>query len=230
MSEIVVIDDLSFEVRRSDRRTTVGLAIDRGGELVLSVPTNCPTETTRQIASDKRLWIYTKLAQRERLSRPLVAREFVTGEGFSYLGRTYRLKLIDPSGAAEPPLRLQHGRFLLLRTERHRGQEHFVRWYAHHGRPWLQHRVERLAARIGVTPPTVQVRELGYRWGSCGRGVNVHWRSILLPPRYIDYILAHELVHLCEPRHNKRFWAALARVMPDFAERKQWLAENGGRF
>jgi hypothetical protein len=99
-----------------------------------------------------------------------------------------------------------------------------------HGRPWLQHRVEQLAARIGVTPPTVQVRELGYRWGSCGRGVNVHWRTILLPPRYIDYILAHELVHLCEPRHNKRFWAALKGVMPDFAERKQWLAENGGRF
>jgi len=76
----------------------------------------------------------------------------------------------------------------------------------------------------------VQVRDLGYRWGSCGRGVNVHWRTILLPPRYIDYILAHELVHLCEPRHNKRFWAALERVMPDFAERKQWLAEHGGRF
>jgi Protein of unknown function DUF45 len=39
----------------------------------------------------------------------------------------------------------------------------------------------------------------------CGRGVNVHWRTFLLPPRYIDYILAHELVHLCEPRYNKRF-------------------------
>jgi len=90
--------------------------------------------------------------------------------------------------------------------------------------------VESLAARIGVTPPTVQVRDLGYRWGSCGRGVNVHWRTILLPPRYIDYILAHELVHLCEPRHNKRFWTALARVMPDFADRKQWLAEHGSRF
>jgi Protein of unknown function DUF45 len=126
MSEIVVVDDLSFEVRRSDRRTTVGLTIDRGGELVLSVPSDCPTETARQIAGDKRLWIYTKLAQRERLSRPLAAREFVTGEGFSYLGRTYRLKLIDPASAVEPPLRLQHGRFLLVRTERQRRQEHFV--------------------------------------------------------------------------------------------------------
>jgi predicted metal-dependent hydrolase len=54
--------------------------------------------------------------------------------------------------------------------------------------------------------------------------------TVLLPPRYVDYILAHALVHLCEPRHNKRFWTALERVMPDFAMRKQWLAENGGRF
>jgi predicted metal-dependent hydrolase len=58
----------------------------------------------------------------------------------------------------------------------------------------------------------------------------VLWRSILLSPHYIDYILAHELVHQCEPRHNKRFWTALEHVMPDFAERKQWLAKHGGRF
>ena len=45
MSEIVVIDDLSFEVRRSDRRTTVGLTIDRGGEFVLSVPSATSTPT-----------------------------------------------------------------------------------------------------------------------------------------------------------------------------------------
>jgi predicted metal-dependent hydrolase len=43
-------------------------------------------------------------------------------------------------------------------------------------------------------------------------------------------ILAHELVHLYEPRHNTRFWTALERVMPDVAERKQWLAEHSGRF
>src|SRR5437763_10944559 len=83
MNEIVVIDDLSFEVRRSARRTTVGLTIDRGGELVLSVPSECPIETARQIAGAKRLWIYTKLAQRERLSGALAAREFVTGASCS---------------------------------------------------------------------------------------------------------------------------------------------------
>src|SRR4051812_41271932 len=65
----------------------------------------------------------------------------------------YRLKLIDPSGTAEPPLRLQQGRFLLLRAERRRGQEHFVRWYAQHGRPWLQQRVEQLSPRGSASRP-----------------------------------------------------------------------------
>jgi predicted metal-dependent hydrolase len=83
---------------------------------------------------------------------------------------------------------------------------------------------------MGIEPPAVYVRELGYRWGSCGHGVNVHWRSVLLPPRYIDYILAHELIHLERPRHDKEFWASLRRVMPDYAARKEWLAQNGGRY
>jgi hypothetical protein len=67
------------------------------------VPSDCPTETARQIVSAKRLWIYTKLAQRERLARPLAAREFVTGEDFAYLGRTYRLKLVDSSDIGGAP-------------------------------------------------------------------------------------------------------------------------------
>ena len=71
---------------------------------------------------------------------------------------------------------------------------------------------------------------LGFHWGSCSRSgrLNFHWRTILLPPRIIEYGVAHELVHLRELRHNLEFWRRLERVIPDFAARKQWLAENGG--
>lgn len=70
---------------------------------------------------------------------------------------------------------------------------------------------------------------LGYRWGSCGsRGaLNFHWKTILLPPRIIDYILVHELVHIHEPHHTPAFWTRVERVLPDYAARKEWLAGNG---
>jgi len=51
-----------------------------------------------------------------------------------------------------------------------------------------------------------------------------------LPPRIIEYIVAHELVHLSERRHSPEFWRRLERAMPDYAARKRWLAENGVRF
>lgn len=60
--------------------------------------------------------------------------------------------------------------------------------------------------------------------------MNFHWRSVLLPPRIIEYIVTHELVHLIMPNHGPEFWTRLERVMPDYAARKQWLAEQGAVF
>lgn len=52
------------------------------------------------------------------------------------------------------------------------------------------------------------------------------WRSILLPPSIVEYIILHEFVHLHESHYTPAFWTRVERAMPDFAKRKQWLAEN----
>lgn len=115
------------------------------------------------------------------------------------------------------------------RDEVARAEGHFIRWYSEQGKRWVERRVERFAVRIGVRPASVTVRELGYRWGSCtpNGGLNFHWRSVLLPPRIVEYIIAHELVHLIVPDHSAEFWVRLERAMPDYAARKEWLAEEG---
>lgn len=57
-------------------------------------------------------------------------------------------------------------------------------------------------------------------------GRNFHWRSILLPPRVVEYIIVHGLVHLHEAHHTPEFWTRLERAMPDVAVRTQWLVEH----
>lgn len=234
MSETLAIGDLTFALRYSARRSTIGITIDRSGELILTAPEQCPREQIEQAASKKLLWVYTRLAEREELSPPTKAREYVNGEGFAYLGRHYRLRLIDPEPAAAsvPALRLQGGWFLLRRDERPRAEEHFIRWYSQHGQPWLERRVALYAERIGAMPASIDIRDLGYRWASCSRkgALHFHWRAICLPPRIIDYLVAHELAHLRAPHHDSDFWRRLERAMPDYAARKHWLAEQGGRF
>jgi predicted metal-dependent hydrolase len=93
-------------------------------------------------------------------------------------------------------------------------------------------RVDQLAPRIGRPPTEVRVRDLGSRWGSCAEGgvVNFHWRLIRLPPTPIEYVAAHELVDLLEPRHDAAFWGRLERVLPDYWQRKRLLGEQGGRY
>jgi predicted metal-dependent hydrolase len=78
----------------------------------------------------------------------------------------------------------------------------------------------------------VQVRELGYRWGSCGHKGDLyfHWRVAMLPRRMIEYVVVHELVHLIEPHHTNGFWDRVERILSDWCDRKQWLAENGASY
>lgn len=223
--ETLTVGDLEFELRRSSRRRTVQVTVDRGGELVLSAPNECSLATMEDFVREKRFWIYTKLAEKETLRPTTAAKQFVSGEGFPYLGRNYRLLLVKNQ---DVPVKLERGRFKMRRTDAAEGRDHMVAWYQAHAAPWLTKRVEHLRGRVGVEPSGVVVQDLGYRWGSCGKGGKLyfHWRSILLPPAIVDYVVVHELVHLHEPHHTPEFWSRVERAMPDFAQRKQWLAEH----
>lgn len=228
MTSHLVIDDLPVLVRRSARRKTVGITIERDGALVAAAPTDAPSDVVERLVRERQLWIHRKLAA-QRQHPPPPPREYVAGETCYYLGRGYRLRLVVLRG---PALRLLGGHFLLRRDERPRAAEHFSAWYVTHGTPWLTERVARLAARFGVPPAGVTMRNLGHRWGSCSASgrLQFHWRVILLPPPIIDYVAAHELVHLRERRHSAEYWRRLERAMPDHHRRREWLLEHGARY
>jgi predicted metal-dependent hydrolase len=228
MTASVTIDDLEFEVRRSPRRKTLEITVDRQGELIISAPSECPSATMEEFVREKRFWIFTKLAEKETMRVEAPSREFVSGEGYPYLGRNHRLLLVNTQ---DVPLKLERGRFRLLRSEAPNGRRHFISWYTDHARSWLSGRLGRWTGRIGVEPRALQVQDLGFRWGSCGASgtVNFHWASILLPPRIVDYIIVHELAPLKKADHSPDFWLLVERTMPDYGERRGWLARHGGR-
>jgi predicted metal-dependent hydrolase len=229
MNDSLRLDELEFTIRRSDRRQTIGLTVERDGSLTAAVPVDCALEDVELVIRKKLVWVYRRLA--ERLPRPAQhprIKQFVTGEGFDYLGRTYRLALVDTE-LDNPPLRFHQGRFFLQRDELAGGRELFTAWYTTHGTLWLTRRLDQFVDRVGATPTGLRVRDLSYRWGSCTGSsvINIHWQALQFPPRIIDYILVHELVHLLEPNHGSAFWQRVERVFPDHAERRRWLAEHG---
>jgi predicted metal-dependent hydrolase len=222
MTQTLQLGGLLFEVRRSDRRKTLGLTVDRAGELVAHVPADTSMEELSRWVGRKLLWVHRKLALKEEAAPRMRAPEYVSGEAFSYLGRRYRLKLVERQ---EHPLQFDGARFTLRRDARP-AEAHFRNWYVTTGADWLKKRVETLSARTGSKPRRVEVRDLGFRWGSCGRNgvVYFNWKLLQLPVRLGDYVIAHELVHLREGHHGTRFWAALGLAMPDWQKRKESLA------
>uniref|UniRef100_A0A7C4CDT1 M48 family peptidase n=1 Tax=candidate division WOR-3 bacterium TaxID=2052148 RepID=A0A7C4CDT1_UNCW3 len=226
---IVRLDGLELELLRSRRRKTVGISVERDGALVVAAPEWLPIEAVKRVVSSRSLWIYSKLAEKERLRAPESRKEYVSGEGFWYLGRRYRLRLVGNDGG--PVLQKSGTHFLMRRRCAAQGFELFKNWYKEQLLPLVEAAIAKYAPRAGVSPTGAAVRELHNRWGSCSRtGVlYFNWRAAQLPARTIEYIVAHELVHLLEPLHTVAFWRAVERIMPDYLERKRWLDEQGGR-
>jgi predicted metal-dependent hydrolase len=227
MTELVV-GDLTLTVERSARRKTVGLTVERDGSLVVRAPQDADTDELAKLVRSREVWIYGKLAEKEALLRAWRPKEYVPGEGFLYLGRRYRLRLIDPTDKSAPSLQLADSWFELRRDRQFAAKEFFESWYRARGQEWLAQRVRRFLDRLGIEPAPINVQDLGFRWGSCGvRSLNFHWRTMTLPPRIIDYVIVHELAHILEPHHDDAFWERVARVLPDYEERRSWLAMHG---
>jgi predicted metal-dependent hydrolase len=81
------------------------------------------------------------------------------------------------------------------------------------------------AKRMGVTPAAVKINSAKTRWGSCSakNSLNFSWRLIMAEDSVIDYVVVHELAHIREHNHSKRFWAVVEDVLPDYRRRKQRL-------
>lgn len=220
------IGDLAVHVQVSDQRRTVRLTVERDGSITAVVPPGLDHGAVIKAVKTKRRWLYEKLAERHALGDDRPLRQFVSGEGFPYLGRSYRLLLVNEAPA---PVRLLRGRLELRRDCVEDAARHLVRWYRRTGQPWLRRRLEPWAHRMAVQIADLRVLPLGYRWGSCmpdGR-VNIHWATMQLPPDLVDYVLAHEVAHLLRPDHSREFWRLVERAMPDYETRRDRLRRLG---
>lgn len=105
-----------------------------------------------------------------------------------------------------------------------------LRQLSYQAAQYIPPRVAMYAERIGVSYGRITIRHQRTRWGSCSTKGNLNFNCLLMltPPEVIDYVIVHELCHRKEMNHSARFWALVASILPDYAERKRWLREHGG--
>jgi predicted metal-dependent hydrolase len=103
------------------------------------------------------------------------------------------------------------------------------RWYREQARRRIGAVAAREAESLGVVYGKIGIRDPRTRWGSCSsrRNLSFSWRLVLAPLEVLEYVVVHELCHLRELNHSKRFYRLLDEARPGWREQAAWLREYG---
>ena len=225
------VRDIEYQLLPGTERQTTDIVIERDGVITVRPPLRMTPEQVDETVFSKRMWIYRNLAEWRDLNATRVSREWVSGESFLYLGRSYRLQLVAEQDEA---VKLKDGRFRLRRSVFELGgdeaaQQAFESFYKEKGYARLSARMAFFAGKVGVTPGALHIKDNGFRWASCLKhnDLHFHWKCLMAPPTVIDYIVVHDLCHLHHRDHSASFWNEVDKVLPDHLERKEWLKVRG---
>lgn len=106
--------------------------------------------------------------------------------------------------------------------------EDLENWYRARALEAVTRQAEAWSVRMGVRYNRVFIKDQRTLWGSCSRegNLNFNWRLILAPPAVLEYVVIHELAHLVEMNHSRRFWRIVADFCPSFKTHRRWLKDN----
>lgn len=206
------------------KRKTIAIIVQRDGKVVVRAPSKVSERQVRQFVESKTGWIIEKKAQMQQ-QPPQTAKQFTAGERFPYLGQEYALSVVSGARAG---LRFEGG-FSLNQNSQAEAALLFEKWYKAAARKVLTERTHFYAQKFGLRCEKIRISSARTRWGSCSsRGaISFTWRLVMAPLEVIDYVVVHELAHLRAQNHSAAFWAEVAKMMPDFQRRRDWLKKNG---
>ena len=191
----------------------------------MRAPHHLTEERIDKAVQSKRQWIKEKLNHSQKYPILSDKKEFVAGETLMYLGKNYQLLIVDEEIEGIEFDR----RFKISKTNQEKANELFKKWYLNQALKKIEPLAIKYAKNLGVEYNQFKTSEMKYRWGSCTPANNIifNWRIIKAPMYVLEYLVAHELVHLLENNHTPRFWNILSIQVPNYERAKNWLKKNG---
>ncbi|WP_346746626.1 SprT family zinc-dependent metalloprotease [uncultured Campylobacter sp.] len=202
----------------------ITLKVRPNGEAILTAPNSASDEHIKFIMQKRVQWIAQKRAFFASFKMP--QKEYVSGEDFRYLGRSYRLKVVQ---SKEERVKLQRDYLELFvkdKSDLKRRENLIYEWYYEKATLYFFNILQEFNKIAKQDIKNVKIRQMKTRWGSCNpykSYINLNIELIKKPKSCIEYVVFHELVHLLYPDHSKKFYDYLTLYMPDWQKRKEIL-------
>lgn len=216
----IEISGIDVEVVRKDIKNLHIGVYPPAGRVRVAAPSRLSDDAVRMAVIDKLGWIRRQQARFIEQVRQS-EREMVSGESHYFLGRRYRLEVVEHAGRAS--VRLGNSSRIELRirpgTDAAKRREILNNWYRRELKQRIPGLIHEWEPVVGVEVADWGVKKMKTMWGSC----NIHDRRIWLnlelakkSPECLEYVLVHEMVHLLERCHNDRFKELMNKAMPQW--------------
>lgn len=205
----------------------LNLRIRKDGSVYVSANDDVPVGKVDEFVVSKGAYILSALQRFQELSRYRPQpKQYTSGETFCILGRGLRLKVVEGSKNAIH----SDGVYIFLQVKdttdvknKERIVMRFLNQQCKDQFGEIMAEIYPLFQKYGVAQPTLRIRDMDTRWGSClsKKGIITLNKRLLEAPRScIEYVVMHEFCHFIHPNHSKQFYGFLAMLMPDWKERK----------
>ncbi len=217
------MSDIKIDQIIHSRRRSIALVVTNEAKLIIRAPHFTPHAYIHKIVEQRKNWIIQK--QEHFRSKPIKkSKQYVRGEQFLFLGKLYTLQVVDDLPKAvmlDEDLKISG---MVLSNAR----QHMSIWYAQEAFDYISRRAQELAQENNIIYQSLKINDAASRWGSCGAtgALNFSWRLIMAPPRVIDYVIIHELMHRKQLNHSAAFWREVAQRIPDYKQDERWLKTN----
>jgi len=203
----------------------INLRVKPTGEVILTAPLETTKEHIEFVLKKRGNWIKKKI-QFYKDNQPPKEKEYVSGENFKYLGRNYRLKIIE---SEIEEVKLQQGYikiFIIDKNNLDKKKKLLNEWYRNKATIHFKRAVEKYKPIVDKEVKSIKIREMKTRWGSCNPNksyINLNSELIKKSTTSIEYVVFHELAHLLHMNHNRQFYNFMSTYMPDWKKRKEKL-------
>jgi predicted metal-dependent hydrolase len=224
------VNGLQVEVVRKAIRNLNLSVYASDGRVRISAPRYASNREIREFVTSNLSWIAKQQARfraRPRPSQP----SFLTGESHYFMGRPYRLEVVERYGRHDVALNDGTDMVLYVRpgTSRANRKAALREWYRRQLKQCIPPLIRKWEPVIGVEVDQWGVKKMKTRWGSCNIDANRIWLNLELaskPPACLEFILVHEMVHLRVRRHNRRFKAYMDKYLPLWREHRKLLYQT----
>jgi len=219
---------ITYTLRRSFKARRVRLEVRQQTGLTVIVPRSYPISQLYGLLKSKERWISRNL-QRFSKSQSLSApKELKYGDTVPYLGQD--LELVKQENHHGDSIVLEGNKLAISPDLSNNGllESALEQWYRIEAARLINERTTKLGSQMGISYKRLVIRGQKTRWGSCSHKKNLsfNWKLIIAPEPVVEYVIIHELIHLKEMNHSKKFWELIAQYCPGWREHKKWLKQH----